>query len=143
MKFFQILLLLLVPFIFGCSPKTETQFVEGTVFLDNIPVSKATVTFIPLIEGSGEVASGFSDENGKFTLSSQYGSGGKGTLVGEYLVTVSQMEIKVIPSKTLNPDDSKTESKELLPPIYQDTKNSPLRIKIQQGKNLIRLDLKK
>lgn len=134
------ILLVVIVFVSGCSKGVETNFVEGTVSLDGAPLAEATVTIVPT-SNAGEVASGFSDDNGKFTLTSQSGQGGGGALEGEYLVTVSKVEVTTIPSKTENPDDEKTESKELLPAIYQDMEKSPLRATIQKGKNSIDLKL--
>ena len=136
---------LFIPLLAGCQggdgnfPRTE--MVEGTVLLDGTPIPKAGITFIP--SGSeGEIASGFSDENGNFTISSQNGAPGKGAMTGGYRVTVSHPEITYTPSPT-NPETGTTTAKELLPSVYQDKEKTPLNVSIQKGKNVVKLELTK
>lgn len=145
MKKFALLLLIGIPVLLGCGGgtkfKTETQLVEGVIEMDGSPIANATITLIP--KGEGELASGFSNDQGKFTVNSLYGAPGQGAMAGEYGVTVSQVEVSTIPSKSGDPTEAKTVSKELLPAIYQDKEKTPLSVAIQKGKNSIKLELTK
>ena len=136
---------LFVPLLIGCQNSgakfPPTEMVEGTILLDGAPVPKASITFIPS-GGDGEIASGFSDEQGKFAVSSQNGAPGKGAKIGEYRVTVSQSEITYTPSPT-DPEAGTTTAKELLPAVYQNKEKTPLNVSIQKGKNIVKLELTK
>jgi hypothetical protein len=59
--------------------------VSGVVTLDGQPLPQATVTFLPL--GQGRTASGFTDAEGRFHLSTLEQR--DGALPGEYKVTVT------------------------------------------------------
>lgn len=122
--------------------RTVTQLVEGVALLDGNPISGASIQFIPK-DSEGELAAGSSDKQGKFVMNSILGIPGQGAKTGEYLVTVSQREVTLIPSKTGNSEDDRTEFKELLPRIYQDEKKSPLNVTVRKGKNFITLELTK
>lgn len=75
----------------GCTPSgPAVRYVEGTVIYDNAPLSKAQVIFHPKSAG-GIGATGFTDENGVFRLTSlQGGTPGKGAVAGEYDITISR-----------------------------------------------------
>jgi hypothetical protein len=66
----------------GCGSGLSSA--EGVVTLDGSPVEGATVTFVPA-SGEGMSASGQTDSNGKFRLST---SGKPGAKAGDYKVTV-------------------------------------------------------
>jgi hypothetical protein len=70
----------------GCGKDAKTVKVQGVVTLDGKPLEGATVTFIPLEGGSGRMASGRTDSDGTFQLTTfrTY----DGALPGEYKVTV-------------------------------------------------------
>jgi hypothetical protein len=72
----------------GCG-RSNLVKVQGTVTLDGKPLSWATVTFNPK-EGNGRPASGLSDENGNFQLTTS--STNDGAAPGEYKVTVTKEE---------------------------------------------------
>lgn len=67
--------------------------VTGTVKLDGNPVPGATVIFAPVDSGS-PTASGKTDANGVFLVTSAGADGGTGAKPGEYLVGVSKMEVE-------------------------------------------------
>ena len=138
---FFLFVLLLIGCQGGGSKYPPTEMVDGTILLDGAPIPKASITFIPS-GGDGEIASGFSDEQGKFVISSQNGAPGKGAKIGEYRVTVSQAEVTYTPSPT-DPEAGTTTAKELLPKVYQDKEKTPLSVSIQKGKNNIKLELTK
>jgi hypothetical protein len=69
----------------GCSSRMKP--VEGDVTLDGKEVDGATVVFTP-VDGAGPLASGFSDANGHFVLST---AGKKGVAPGTYHVTITKV----------------------------------------------------
>lgn len=84
------LLLLLVSGCMGGSGKGRPDFypVSGTVIYKGTPVQGATVTFHN--EGAPRVATGITDDEGKFVLSSfEYNDG---AIVGEHKITVTKVE---------------------------------------------------
>ncbi|HEV3236362.1 MAG TPA: carboxypeptidase-like regulatory domain-containing protein [Gemmataceae bacterium] len=70
----------------GCSSKGKPVKVAGVVTLDDQPLPEAFVQLVPL-EGSGHVATGATDEQGRFELTT-YNSR-DGALPGEYKVVVN------------------------------------------------------
>ncbi|MDR1963853.1 MAG: hypothetical protein LBQ50_08750, partial [Planctomycetaceae bacterium] len=81
----------LTVFSIGCPSNTlKTDFVEGVVMLDGVPIADATITFSP--KGNEPAAVGKTDSSGRYTLSSlQGGRNGQGALSGDYYVTVKKM----------------------------------------------------
>ena len=77
----------------GCSdPDKKYVKVEGTITYKGEPVAKATVKF-QTTTPDGESASGMTDENGKYLLTSTQASGGqRGVLPGDYGVLVQKRE---------------------------------------------------
>jgi hypothetical protein len=143
MKHFLILFFILFPLLSGCNKNStvETQLVEGMINLDGIPLTNANITFHPTT-GEGEIASGYSNEQGKFTISSQNGSSGQGAIKGEYAVTVSKIDAKFISANSKsNPESGETITVQLVPSIYQDKMKTPLKTNVKQGKNSITLEL--
>jgi len=75
----------------GCSGGLKVNFVEGTVKHDGAPLTGAIVSFTPKTEGQGMVATGETDSNGVYKLTVvQGGTKDKGTVAGDYLVSVSK-----------------------------------------------------
>jgi hypothetical protein len=70
----------------GCGSKVKPVRVEGVVLLDDRPLKEAMVTFVPE-EGSGRLAAGLTDDDGKFELTTA--TSGDGALPGNYKVTVA------------------------------------------------------
>ena len=87
--------LVVLPCLSGCGPKLPpTKPVTGTVLYQGKPLEGATVLFM---RGSrniaeGEMALGKTDANGRFELTSDFGSEteAKGAVVGQYEVTISK-----------------------------------------------------
>lgn len=80
---------------FGCGGgprRPVVQYVEGVVTLDGEPVDSANVTFVPQVAGEGLVASGLTDAQGRYRLSS-LGGGlvGAGASAGVYDVTIEKV----------------------------------------------------
>lgn len=70
----------------GCSKTSKKYPVKGVVKLDGAPVAGATVTFLPDGE-KGQPASGMTDSQGNFTLST---NNVDGAMAGNYKVTISK-----------------------------------------------------
>jgi len=136
----------------GCGPKGRTlrvEYVEGVVTLDGQPVAGAMISFIPKNEGGKEeTASGYSDERGVYKLTSMNGNPERGAVEGEYIVTVSKIEI-VSPSTegmsyeevAASPERFQSTQTQLLPVIYQNRNNTPLSATVNRGRNKIDLEL--
>ncbi|MDR3110281.1 MAG: hypothetical protein LBU65_11445 [Planctomycetaceae bacterium] len=127
----------------GCGKSTgvKTEYVSGVITLDGNPVQKGTkVRFIPVTEGKGEPAGGFTDEKGVYTLSSVNGDPEKGALEGEYKIVVSRAETTFFEEN--DPKAPKNDlgervtsvSKEVMPKIYTDVKTTPLTYTVVKGK---------
>jgi hypothetical protein len=77
----------------GCrkAPPPPIVEVEGIVRLDGKPLNKVHVRFLPsIIHGEKYIASGVTDESGRFRLTCK---GQPGACVGENLVLISEAEI--------------------------------------------------
>ncbi|MDR0610251.1 MAG: carboxypeptidase-like regulatory domain-containing protein [Planctomycetaceae bacterium] len=143
-------LCLVVFLLSGCNPATKKapmNYVEGIITLDGEPVSGASIRFTPKEASNGISAAGFSDKNGKYKLTSMTGDSGKGTLPGEYLVTVTKYEFTDLAKPKFDAgshtESITQESKNILPEIYRFPKTTPLTVTVKQGKNNIDIPLKK
>ncbi len=138
------LLCVLLPVLTGCGDKLATNRVEGTVTIDGTPLANATVTFSPVSGGSGMIALGKTDTEGKFTLQAEFGETGKGTTEGEYAITVRKVE-SVPTGKTWKSEDGEIlpvlEDKSLVPDLYGKASTTPLKHTIVKGTNTVTLDL--
>jgi hypothetical protein len=110
----------------GCGPAgPDVQFVEGVVTLDGKPLDGATVTFAA-VDKTGIPAAGKTDAEGRFRLNATQGKKyGKGTVVGDYVVTVTKLFWR---EKAVEPDH-------ITPLVYENSKDSPLRATIVKGRN--------
>ena len=119
-------LIVLVLVIAGCGPAgPDVQYVEGVVTLDGKPLDSATVTFVP-VDKAGMSAAGKTDAEGHFRLNATQGKKyGKGTVVGDYVVTVTKLFWR---EKAVEPDH-------ITPLVYENSKDSPLRATIVKGRN--------
>ena len=130
----------------GCGDgrKFPSQYVEGIVTLDNEPLDRSRVSFIPLDQENGNQASAMTDRAGKFKLTSNSGEPGKGALVGDYKVTVSKIQVTNLDTPKRIPGTQITvtsESKQLLPAIYADKEKTPFAATVKKGKNSFTFDL--
>jgi hypothetical protein len=151
MKHFIFCALALCVILTGCSPsgsRIKTEYVEGTVSVDGTPLPEATITFSPAAEG-GESASGYSDTNGKYTLSSTNGDTGKGAVAGDYKVTVSKVAVTVLekgdPKAKKDPrtgEELLTQTEQLAHNVYLKADTTPLKVTVAKGKNKLDLELK-
>jgi len=131
----------------GQTGRLRVEFVEGIVTFDGQPLEHASVTFVPVNEGGDEeVASGFTNANGMYRLSSFNGDPHRGAVAGEYIITVSKIEIHD-PKAGMSPEEAAASRLEVtqtqvLPSIYQDRQNTPLSATVVKGRNRFNFDLK-
>ena len=152
MKSSSVVPFLLVLFlIVGCGTKgPAVNYVEGTIMFDGKPLDKASIFFYPQSEEGGLPATGITDANGKYTLTSMQGGGvGKGATTGEYTVAVTRSKdepsrTERIPSVTPGtPDTEMTFYDSLIPEKYTSKRTSPLTFKVAPGKNRFDINLDK
>ncbi len=142
----------------GCSGSgsLDTEPVTGVVTVDGTPVAGATVMFTPVTEGQGAAATGSTDENGVYTLTSvavgeAAAKAGAGTLPGEYFVGVSKSVAETAMSeeeaydkgveyKPLPPGQA-PKVKYVVPQKYNNPKTSGLKATVESGENDIPLEL--
>jgi len=109
---------------------------EGTVLLDDKPLSGANVTFNPQGETRGDRASyGKTEANGKFAVASPDGKR-KGTAVGSYQVIINKL-VKpdgsdFVPDPNAGPEDTGG-FREALPNIYSDPAHTTLKAEVPAG----------
>lgn len=91
----------------GCGgSKLKTAFVEGVVKLDGSPVEGAIVTFSPVAGGTGVMATGVTDAQGRYLLTSEQGGGvDKGAVAGAY-------EVGIVKSENVAPKPTQAELEE-------------------------------
>jgi len=127
----------------GCGPKSDGNFfVTGTVTQGGQPLEGARVAFIPDEGGSGEAASGATDANGKYVLTTSSGREGTGTKPGAYRVTVSKTDIvwdgrSYLPPTREEPDVQVKDERvaQLLPVQYSNFANTPLKATVTEKKD--------
>ena len=117
-------MLLLILLASGCGPsRPPTVKVTGTVIYRGSPVSAADVNFIP---ADGRPASGRTNEQGRFTLTTFMP--GDGVLPGEHIVMIGKQE----PKHTGTQENTADQGLYIyyvyvLPVKYASIKESPLR----------------
>lgn len=132
--------------VLGCG---DTNTVKGRVLLDGKPVAGATVLFMPDPEGQGRPATGTTDGDGYFFLTTF--RRGDGALPGTYRIVVSKTEVMASPpdedhaSKKramdyLERHYGQKRSKSLIPAIYGDAAKTTLRCTVPSA-NLVTLEL--
>ena len=147
-RLFTIVACLVFPLFLGCGQgaKFGTDYVEGIVTLDGVPLADASVSFSPKDAGMGKFANGRTDSSGHYTLTAQQGGGqGKGTTPGEYIVLVTKFEqVKLdTPRKNLGGGPPiTTETVNKLPKAYNDVNAAKLTATVAAGKNKLDFDLK-
>jgi len=140
------LLLVLLVGLAGCGAQAKPVKVAGIVALDGKPFSGATVTFSPA-EGSGKSASGRSEEDGSFQLTTFKPD--DGAVPGEYKITVSfsetetttgggdpmkmgdksRMEFfsRMSPEVRLKEEAKQKKARKPVPELYSDVSKTPLK----------------
>ena len=127
----------------GCGqPGDGNFFVTGTVTQGGQPLEGARVVFIP-DGGAGEGASGMTDADGRFVLTTSTGNEGSGTKPGAYRVTVSKVEVQwdgVTYRMPEGPVDADTEPVraetflQLLPTQFGNFANTPFRATVTENR---------
>ena len=157
-KFFVTALIgLLICALSGCrNSDSRYSKVEGSITYNGAMVEGATVSFVA-VDATGESASGTTDANGRYTLTSiQAKDGGRGALPGDYLVTVSKREMPPpdadqaaydkgeitydelqsrLAAKSGGSPSRGPAAKDLLPEKYRSATTSGFKAKVVKGKN--------
>ncbi|TWT60034.1 carboxypeptidase-like regulatory domain-containing protein [Rubinisphaera italica] len=107
----------------GATDRDATYSVKGKVIYNGSPVAQANVMFVP---ENGRPASGTSDDQGEFTLTTY--TSGDGAQPGEHQVLVTKLE-------PASPNDPYATRKSLVPEKYGELKTSPLKQSINTGDN--------
>jgi len=138
-EFFVVCLCAAVVFV-GCSgAKLQTEHVTGTITLDGEPLAGARVFFNSV--GGGVPAHGMTNDRGVYVITALEGGGqGAGTVTGEYVVTVTKIEVTQHAGAT--EDSGHTTLRNLLPLVYRDQARSPFRATVVKGRNTFDFDLK-
>jgi hypothetical protein len=122
----------------GCGNQNLSK-VDGVVTLDGVPLSRATVSFMPV--GEGRAASGLTDGNGYFRLSTFRTD--DGALAGDYRVIVvlddterqpyttdeekKAARIAMSPQGKKKQAEQKSKKPRQVPEIYSDINKTPLK----------------
>jgi hypothetical protein len=128
--------------------------VQGTVTKDRRPLPHVEVVFLTDIDAGtqGPKASGFTDEAGHYRLRTD--NGDDGTAVGKHRVLVldpkarkGRMRDRVRGSQPkqaapLPPEDAKRLQEQQIPPHYGKFNETPLRVEVQPGAQVIDLEVK-
>ena len=108
--------------------------------MNNVPIEKAEVSFIPSDGKSEHEAHGITDKSGKFTLKTLLGGGYAGIAPGEYKVVIKKTIMVDSGQKTVNLiDPSKKDpvmvAKNTLPEIYATPGKTPLIASVKENEN--------
>lgn len=117
----------------GCQVK-NTFYVEGTVFFDDVPLSKAIISFTP-VSSEGNFASGMTDESGVFKLTIRpTGKENAGTTPGEYIVIISRYEETPSGNKRLPSGENVPIFTQMIPLRYTTSDQSDLKVTVEKKK---------
>lgn len=135
----------------ACSGKSKAVKVSGRVTLDGQPLPGATIMFHPA-DGKGSIASGRTDANGNFRLTTF--NVDDGALPGDYKITIEVQKTLDLPVQgnpmLMNEKDlkeffmrsspkaraaeakakAKDKSKPVVPPVYSDFNKTPLKQRV-------------
>jgi len=146
LKHVRVPLLLAALAALGCG---QTSTVKGRVLLDGMPVAGATVLFMPDSDGQGRPASGTTDGEGYFDLTTF--RRGDGALPGLYRIVVSKTEVaaaapdedhasKKRAQDYLERHTGSKRARTLIPAIYSDADKTPLRCNVP-ARGLVTVEL--
>jgi hypothetical protein len=120
--------------------------VQGTVLLNDNPLPKASVTFVPQLDnfGAESNSAGITDEDGHFSLTCAYNNQ-PGAVVGTHVVVVTDPPM---PAEMRRVQDMREQNAYLaklgnrpIPPQYSSPTRSPIRIEIKQGQEPVKIEL--
>jgi hypothetical protein len=122
-------------FFCSCGKKPiKTEKVTGIITLDGQPLAEATICFNPQ-HPEGYIGYATTNPEGRYVLQTALGSGGSGTVQGDYIVTVKK-------SKGIGkPDSDAYRIESLLPDIYNDQQKSPFKVTVKKGTNEFNFEL--
>lgn len=119
----------------GAESRPRVFPVKGTVTFKGKPLANATITFIP--DGPGESATGVTDSDGSYFLSTYHRK--DGAVIGGHVVTVSVGPSSDVPYV---PGFDQFYKTSLIPKSYLDAKSTPLNVEVKdQAVNKINLDI--
>lgn len=116
--------------------------VSGQVTLDQKPLAKATLQFIPIGSSRGHICTAITDDNGRYEAMAAETH--KGLPVGEFQVVCNKWVLadgSDLPPDTMAPP-WEIGAKELLPPRYSDETRSQLKAIVPPGGGTIDFALK-
>ena len=148
---FLVLTGVMVCLVSGCSGSgIVTGYVEGVITLNGEPVPSATITFTPKADADGQAATGFSNENGVYKLTTQGGKDEGGAIPGEYFVAISKSDVPIIRLDQGSYDQQTVQSSapgvtprfdSKLPKYYGNPATSGLTATVNKGRNNIPFEL--
>jgi len=128
--------LLAAAVISGCDRSgLDLADVEGVVTLDGAPVKEAGVMFMPVDSSLGPPATGVTDGEGKFTLTT---ANQPGAVIGEHRVAISKSEAVVIPQRRGLP---LYKTKDYIPAKYGSVETSGLTATVEDDDNSVPFQL--
>ncbi|MDR2643417.1 MAG: hypothetical protein LBC74_11560 [Planctomycetaceae bacterium] len=143
-QLFIILLLCVFGYGHGCGQNNpySTNYVEGVVFVDGLPMEGVNVTFSPR-QPQGYSAGGVTDAAGKFKLTTGGAPVNSGALSGEYNVTFRKVQVKETTFEESQAGKQTTETY-LIPAKYGDVQTSEISpVTVEKGnKNSFEFHLK-
>jgi hypothetical protein len=120
----------------GCNRSgLNLAYVEGVVTLDGAPVADAGVMFMPVDSMLGPPATGVTDSEGRFTLTT---ANRPGAVIGEHRVAISKSEAIVVPQRRGLP---LYETKDHIPAKYGIVETSGLTASVKDDDNNIPFQL--
>jgi hypothetical protein len=129
----------LAVFATGCGSKpagneklATTAPVTGVVTYKGNPIKDAEVVFTP--QGEGNPATGRTEENGRFVLTTYQER--DGAAIGFHVVTVKVMPVGGLPGQEIESTGATD-----VPAKYSSTKTSPLTVEVKEGPNNLELKL--
>ncbi|MDR0338583.1 MAG: hypothetical protein LBI18_16040 [Planctomycetaceae bacterium] len=133
----------------GCNAKTNSYHVSGTVTLDGQPLTETLVMFSPTQEGKGEMACGYTKEDGLFEIQTPDGKADSGTTFGEYFVTFTKTESRWDGHSYHYDEVTKTKTQEkvlygveVVPKIYTAKETTPFTVMVEKQNNKFMFELK-
>ena len=114
----------------GSGAKLSTVKVTGIVTLDGAPVADASLIFVPKTQGQGHSASGRTDADGRYQLTTPDGKAGAGTTPGEYRVAITKTEL----DSDAPPSDRGAPVRNLIPTRYAQASSSGLTATVKEEK---------
>ena len=127
-------------FVFGCNSegsrkRPQLAKVKGTITYNGKPVRSAAVNF--MMEGSPRAASGVTDDNGNFQLTTF--DTNDGAPIGTHKVTVTQINLQtavnMTPLELATKGPPPPPKNGLIPAKYLEMKTSPLQFTVEPGQN--------